>query len=54
MAVIRNIGKLDRAVRIVAGALMALIAVFVRGHWVVALFLGLSGLVILVEGAVGF
>ncbi len=53
MALACNLSRTDRTLRILMGAILGLWAVLIRAHLYGAIFLGLAGLVILVEGAVG-
>jgi predicted membrane-bound mannosyltransferase len=53
MALVRNLGKTDRTLRILIGALLCVAAFLVRAHIVGALVLAAAGIIIAVEGIVG-
>lgn len=53
MALIRNVGDLDRALRVLMGAVMGGGAWWLRHHLVGAILLAVAGLVVMVEGALG-
>jgi hypothetical protein len=48
-----NLGRTDRAIRIIVGATMAAAGVVLRAHLVAAIVLLLAGLSLLVEATVG-
>ncbi len=53
MALVENVGAVDRILRVVLGALAVAGAVLLRAHLLGALVLAIAGLVIAVEGAIG-
>ncbi len=53
MALVRNLSLTDRALRVLIGALLGVVGVLARTHILGAIVLGLTGVVILVEGAIG-
>ncbi len=54
MALVCNLGRTDRAVRMIIGAGMGLAAVLLRAHCIVSVTLGLAGFATLIGGAVGY
>ena len=48
-----NLGRTDRMLRIVIGFVLAATGIGIRDHLYAAIPLGLTGLVILIEGALG-
>ncbi len=53
MALVRNLSQTDRTLRVLIGVLLGIGGVLVRSHILGAIVLGLTGVVILVEGAIG-
>jgi hypothetical protein len=53
MALVRNLGKIDRSLRILIGALLCVAAFLVRAHALGALALATAGIILAVEGMLG-
>ena len=53
MALVRNLGRTDRGLRILIGALLCLGAFLVRAHLLGALALAAVGMILAVEGMLG-
>ena len=53
MALVRNLGNTDRALRVLIGALLCVAAYLVRAHLAGALALAAVGIILAVEGLLG-